>query len=85
MNIGNGLTETLIGDDNFLVVNEEIVETTNENPVANDNRSAQTKPQKTIPFFEPNDYENGAIYEQSNYCWSQTRTEVGKIRISMIW
>lgn len=75
MNIENELP---ISDDNFLVVNEEVVVTTPEIATSSDNSSTDRKPVKTIRFFEPDDYENGALYEQSNYCWSQTRTEVGK-------
>lgn len=35
-------------------------------------------PEKLL-MFEPNDYHNGAIFDELNYCWSQTFTEIGKI------
>lgn len=64
----------VICDFSNLVVNEVEVETTND--------SIETRPPKSkpeTPFFEPADYSNGALYEELNYCWSQTFTEVGRL------
>lgn len=64
------------------IVAEEIeVESTEltENHCVAGNPSKE-KPQKAVGF-EPADYHNGAIYEDLNYSWSQTFTEIGNDRI----
>lgn len=58
-----------------LVVNEIEVETS-ESP-AGIPPSKATKP-KEVDFFEPADYANGALFEESNYCWSQSINEIGE-------
>lgn len=66
----------IIPDDNFLVVHEEIVDTTSSDKEQGVLQQA-TKALKIVPFFEPNDYLNGALYDERNYCWSQTQNEIG--------
>lgn len=67
----------IIPDDDFLVIREEIVDA-----AIGDNEQCELqqtpKTTKIVPFFEPNDYLNGALYDEKNYCWSQTRNEIGK-------
>lgn len=55
-----------------IVVNEVEIETT-------DDTLANNAISKELHIFEPNDYHNGAIFDDLNYCWSQTFTEIGKI------
>lgn len=57
------------------VVQEIEVETTERD----DNGKSRAKGKVKIerPFFEPNDYRNGALLEAANYCWSQTLKEIG--------
>lgn len=65
----------VIYDFSNLTANEVEIETTDETDKSTEIRS---KPKVETPFFEPSDYSNGALYEESNYSWSQTFTEIGK-------
>lgn len=57
-----------------IVANEVEIETSDVKELIN---LEMTKSKKNIPFFEESDYANGAIYDELNYCWSQTITEIG--------
>lgn len=37
-----------------------------------------TKECKYMGNFETSDYKNGALFNEQNYCWSQTVGEIGK-------
>lgn len=67
--------DQLICDLSDLIANEVEIETSNS-PNITPNSSKST-PKISGPFFEPADYSNGALYDASNYCWSQTFTEIG--------
>lgn len=69
-----------IPDDSFLVVNEEVVETSCDSRVISTTLSSPSlpKPVKQATFFDTSDHSNGALFEESDYCWSQTRNEIGK-------
>lgn len=61
----------LIKDFSHLVANEVEIET--ENPAIRASEVVKT----SAPFFEPSDYLNGALNNDSGYCWSQTFTDIG--------
>lgn len=63
-------------DFSHLVANEIEIETSGG---AEPNNEQKSKPHPAEPFFESSDYTNGALYDELNYCWSQTTTEIGKI------
>lgn len=64
----------IIYDFSNLTANEVEIETS-------DNTSQSTKEiakrKAKLPFFESSDYSNGALYDDKNYCWSQTISEIG--------
>lgn len=62
-------------DFSHLVANEVEIETNDE--LASEKSEKINKPKKVISFFEAADYSNGALYDELNYCWSQTFTEIG--------
>lgn len=62
----------LIKDFPHLVANEMEVETENQAI-----RTSETVNSISTLFFEPSDYLNGAINNDSGYCWSQTFTDIG--------
>lgn len=64
-------TNEIIYDFSNLTANEVEIET------SDDTTKTKAKPKIETPFFEPSDYSNGAIYEQENYCWSQTFNDIG--------
>lgn len=68
-------TNEVIYDFSNLTANEIEIETTTETDKSTEIKS---KPKIETPFFELYDYSNGALNEESNYCWSQTFTEIGK-------
>lgn len=70
-------TNEVIYDFSNLTANEVEVETS-------DDKNVTSKPKIETPFFEPFDYTNGAIYEQENYCWSQSFTDVGNKHILIV-
>lgn len=69
----------VIYDDNNFIVANEIEVTDDYSP----EMSIEERPQKRLEgfkraaFFDPNDYFNGAVFEEKNYCWSQTISEIG--------
>lgn len=69
-----------IPDDSFLVVNEEVVVTEHDQQSSSSTTSTANipKPVKVAAFFDTSDHLNGALFDELNYCWSQTRTEIGK-------
>lgn len=64
-----------------LVVQEVEIETSESPDEIKSNSTADTKTttKKEVPFFESSDYANGALFEELNYCWSQTINEIGEI------
>lgn len=66
-------TDDVIYDFSNLTANEIEVETCDNIDAIKTN----AKPKSETPFFEPFDYTNGAIYEEKNYCWSQTFSDIG--------
>lgn len=69
----------VICDFSNLIANEVEIETSNcSNNTPN---VPKTTPKSSGPFFEPADYSNGALYDESNYCWSQTFTEIGSLNL----
>lgn len=71
--------DQLICELSDLIAKEIEVETSMD---ADELKKLKSTPKKIEPFFEPADYSNGALYEELNYCWSQTFTEVGQFRSS---
>lgn len=67
-------TNDVIYDFSNLTANEIEVETCDN---TNEAIKTNAKPKIETPFFEPFDYSNGAIYEDKNYCWSQTFGDIG--------
>lgn len=65
----------VICDFSNLVANEVEIETSNETSKSNKLKCTRKLAE---PFFEPADYANGALYDNLNYCWSQTFTEIGQ-------
>lgn len=69
-----------VPDDSFLVVNEEVVETFEDTHASHTTSHPANIPRSAkVAFFDDSDYLNGALFEANNYCWSQTRSEIGKI------
>lgn len=66
----------VIFDFSNLTANKVEIETTNDTSKLE--TDLIVKPKVEQPFFEPSDYTNGALYEEQNYCWSQTFTEIGR-------
>lgn len=69
-----------------LVVNEVEIETS-DNPIeipSNTALNTRTNATKEVPFFEDVDYTNGALFDELNYCWSQTINEIGELMMSRI-
>lgn len=68
-------SEQVICDFSNIVANEVEIET---NEDASDHRNEKIdKSKEAEPFFEVADYSNGALFDELNYCWSQTFTEIG--------
>ncbi|XP_031631223.1 nudC domain-containing protein 3 [Contarinia nasturtii] len=63
----------IIYDFSNLTANEVEIETTVETKITT---GKQSKSIDQLPFFDASDYSNGALYDESNYCWSQTFTEI---------
>lgn len=65
-------------DFSHIVAEEVEIESTEVSANGNsiENISKQKDQQPIV--FEAADYHNGAIYDDLNYCWSQTFTEIGK-------
>lgn len=68
----DGCSKPVFCDFSNIVANEVEIETNDD-----DKKKKIDKPNEAIPFFEAADYSNGAIYDELNYCWSQTFTEIG--------
>lgn len=66
----------MLADFSNLVVNEVEIETSHD---TSETYETKCKTKTAAPFFEPADYLNGALYEELNYCWSQSFTEIGKL------
>lgn len=66
-----------IHDFSYLVANEVEIESANDDNKTTENSQINVE-KSLLAFFEASDYLNGAIYDKSNYCWSQTFTEIGK-------
>lgn len=63
-----------------LVVHEVEIETS-DSPVeiqSNSTVNSKTTQKKDVPFLESADYMNGALFDELNYCWSQTINEIGE-------
>lgn len=63
-----------------IIANEVEVETErcSENTSITKEQVHTVRKPKRHNFFEPNDYSNGAIFDELNYCWSQTINEIGE-------
>lgn len=74
----------LIPADDFLVIDEVEIETTSDAEAFElAEPSLPIKQTKDVPYFEANDYLNGALYDELNYSWSQTRTEIGSLILNI--
>lgn len=73
MNDCNG---QVICDFSNFVANEVEIEATDD--LSSGTNEHFDKLKVAIPFFEAADHLNGALYDESNYCWSQTFTEIGQ-------
>lgn len=71
----DGGSGQVICDFSNFIANEVEVET-NDDSTIEENKKTE-KPKEATPFFEAADYSNGALYEELNYCWSQTFNEIG--------
>lgn len=60
----------VICDFSNIVANEVEIEASGTN-------TEESQLKVAVPFFEAADHSNGALYDDSNYCWSQTFTEIG--------
>lgn len=69
-----------------IVANEIEIQTedSSKNSSITKEKCQSDKKPKEKPFFEPNDYFNGAIFDELNYCWSQTINEIGKCLIRIL-
>lgn len=66
----------VICDFSNIVANEVEIETNDDSSIGYTEKTAI--PKAAIPFFEAADYSNGALYDELNYCWSQTFREIGQ-------
>lgn len=72
--------QNCVSNDDFvptIVAKEVEVEST-------DTPDVKPEENKFFDHFESSDYKNGALFDDRNYCWSQTFGEVGELAILFI-
>lgn len=70
------MDQQTICDFSHIVANEVEIETNDDSTKAKNTQKDKRK--EAIPFFEAADHSNGAIYDELNYCWSQTFSDIGQ-------